>query len=147
MFPIWHQANSNPNRATPADISALLELNAIPHIAEPSTTIKDHTCFMVGPADIKRAITLIEQETGRFNIENQEIEITAEERAAIDKVKADKELEAAAKANEVEAITKAFAAKMAALINDESQDKKDDEEIATIDEILEKEEEEENAEV
>lgn len=136
MFPIWHQANSNPNRATPADISALLELNEIPYTAEPSTTIKDHTCFMVGPADTKRAITLIEQETGRFNIENQEIEITAEERAAIDKVKADKELEAAAKANEVEAITKAFAAKMEALLKDKSQDEKDDK----ILELIEKEE-------
>jgi hypothetical protein len=142
MFPIWHQDNNNPNRATPADISALLELNEIPYIAEPSTTIPDHTCFKVGPADTKRAITLIEQETGRFNIENQEIEITAEERAAIDKVKADKELELAAKTNEREMITKAFAAKMAALINDESQDKKDDAEIATIDELIAKEEEE-----
>lgn len=143
MFPIWHQANVSTNRATPADISALLELNEIPYIAEPSTTIPDHTCFKVGDDDKKRAITLIEQETGRFNNENQEIEVTEEERAAIDNIKADKE-SAYLERKRLEAEQDAIIAK--ALQNMEL-DKKDDAEIAAIDELIEKEEEEENAEV
>lgn len=83
MTPIWHQDNSS-TRATVADISALLELHNIPFITEPSTTIPNHTCFLVGnKEDGELAIELITQEDGRFSKELQDLQLTDEELAEV----------------------------------------------------------------
>lgn len=142
--PVWHQPNS-----TAQQVANFLAIKLIPFKEEPSTTFKDHTCFLVDYRDKFSVPDLIAKNFGRF-IEDQDIVLTNRERAAID----NKRAQAAAKITEKERLfneRKAQEAAIIARINaqliDESLDKKDDAEIAEIEQLTDEKEEEEYVEV
>lgn len=142
--PVWHEPNS-----TAQQVVNFLAINLIPFKEEPSTTIKDHTCFLVGYRDKFRVPDLLAKNFGRF-IEDRDIVLTKKEQAALDNKRAETAAEIAEKERlhkERKALEDKICARIAAQLADNSLDKKDDAEIATIDELIEKEGEEEYAQV
>jgi hypothetical protein len=138
MIPVWHQDN-NSARATVADISALLELNNIPFKMESSTTIKDHTCFLVGnKEDGESAIKLITQEDGRFSKELQDLQLTEEEVAVVTAKELATKL-ALENKQRLYDLRKTQEAAIIASINSEFEDEDDE---VTIDELIAQEEKE-----
>lgn len=142
--PVWHQPNS-----TAQQVVNFLAINLIPFKEEPSTAFKDHTCFLVGYRDKFRVPDLLAKNFGRF-IEDRDIVLTKKERAAIDNKRAQTDAEIAEKErlfNEKKEKEDEIIARIEAQLRDKRQDKKDDAEIAAIEQLITKEEEEENVEV